>query len=73
MWSLIKNGEASFEFTVVSRSGGKSNVCFITSLATCNNKVYVMPEEVQPASYHKEIMKTVAFSKVKNSLKRGNK
>lgn len=59
-----------FEFTLMPSSDGKSNVCCITSIATCDNKMYAMPEELQPASYHKEIMRTVAFNKVKNSLKK---
>lgn len=57
-----------FEFTLLPGSEGKSNVCSITSIVTSDDKVYAIPESLQSASHHKEIMKTAAFSKVKNSL-----
>lgn len=57
-----------FEFTLLPGSDGKSNIYGITSIVTKDNKVYAIPEELRPASYHKEIIKTSAFTKVKNSL-----
>lgn len=57
-----------FEFTLLPGSDGKSNILCITSITTCDNKVYAIPEELCNAGHHKEIMKTAAFSKVKNSL-----
>lgn len=57
-----------FEFTLLPGSDGKSNILCLTSLSTCEEKVYGIPETLQAVSHHKEIMKTSAFTKVKNSL-----
>lgn len=54
-----------FEFTLVPDSDGKSNVCSITSITTCDN-IIAMPEEL----HQKVIMETVAFRKARNSLKK---
>lgn len=59
-----------FEFTLLPGSDGKSNICCITSITTVDNKVYAIPEELQLASLHKEIIKSTAYIKVKNSLKK---
>ncbi|GLV61224.1 hypothetical protein CBL_21053, partial [Carabus blaptoides fortunei] len=59
-----------FEFTLLPANDGKSNVYSITSIATTDNKIYAIPEELQPAGYHKEIIKTAAYNKIKNSLKK---
>lgn len=47
-----------FEFTLLPGSDGKSNMYAITSIATKEEKVYAIPEELQSAGYHKKIMKT---------------
>lgn len=57
-----------FEFTMLPGSDGKSNVLAITSITTSDEKVYAIPETLQSAGHHKEILKTSAYSKVKNSL-----
>lgn len=57
-----------FEFTLLPGSDGKSNILCITSITTCDNKVYAIPAELQSVCHHKQIMKTSAHSKVKNSL-----
>lgn len=57
-----------FEFTLLPASDGKSSIYCITSITTSEDKVYAIPEELQAASYHKQIVKTSAFNKVKNSL-----
>ncbi|XP_073948722.1 uncharacterized protein [Choristoneura fumiferana] len=57
-----------FEFTVLPGSDGKSNILAITSITTSEEKVYAIPETLQAASHHKDILKTPAYSKVKNSL-----
>lgn len=57
-----------FEFTVSPGSDGKSNVLTITSVTTSDEKVYAIPETLQAAGHHREIIKTSAYSKVKNSL-----
>lgn len=59
-----------FEFTLLPGSDGKSNILSLTSITTSDNKVYSIPEELQAISYHKEILKTAAYNKVKNSLKK---
>lgn len=59
-----------FEFTLLPGTDGKSNIFSITSIATNENKVYKIPEELQSANLHKELMKTSAFTKAKNSLKK---
>jgi len=52
-------------------SDGKSNNYVITSIVTKDNKVYAIPEELQTASYHKEILKTATYNnKIRNSLKK---
>lgn len=57
-----------FEFTVSPGSDGKSNVLTITSVTTSDEKVYAIPETLQAAGHHREIIKTSAYSKIKNSL-----
>lgn len=59
-----------FEFTLLPDGDGKSNVLSITSITTNDNKVYAIPEELQPARLHKQILETSGYSKVKNSLKK---
>lgn len=59
-----------FEFAILPSSDGKSNVNCVTSITTKDEKVYAIPEELQSASLHKELMKTAAYNKVKNSLKK---
>lgn len=57
-----------FEFALLPASDPKTNIYSITSITTSDNKVYVIPEALQSASLHKEIIKTNAYSKVKNSI-----
>ena len=57
-----------FEFTLLPGTDGKTNVYSIISISTCDNKIYGIPEELQPVLYHKEISKTNTYSKVKSSL-----
>jgi len=59
-----------FTFTVQSADNQKSNVLCITSIGTPYGHVYAVPEEYQPVTLHKEIMRQPAFNKVKNSLTR---
>ncbi|XP_072946487.1 uncharacterized protein [Epargyreus clarus] len=57
-----------FEFTLLPTSDGKSNIYSITSIATIDNKIYTIPEELQSVGHHKEIVKSTVYNKVKNSL-----
>lgn len=59
-----------FEFTILPSNDGKSNVYAITSIATSDEKVYAILDELKPIALHKEILKTNTFNKVKNSLKK---
>lgn len=59
-----------FEFTLLPGGDGKSNIISITKIVTSDEKVFTIPEMLQSASHHKEIMKSSAFAKVKNSLKK---
>ncbi|XP_063360269.1 uncharacterized protein LOC134649446 [Cydia amplana] len=57
-----------FEFTILPGSDEKTNVCCITSITTEDNKSYALPDGLQSVGHHKELIKTAAYSKVKNSL-----
>ncbi|XP_049868057.1 uncharacterized protein LOC126373991 [Pectinophora gossypiella] len=57
-----------FEFTLLPSEDRKSNILCITSITTSENKIYAIPLELQAAAYHKEITKTTAYAKIKNSL-----
>ncbi|GBP75482.1 hypothetical protein EVAR_57220_1 [Eumeta japonica] len=59
-----------FEFVVLPSSDGKSNTFYITSIATSDATVHVIPEEFQSVNYHTELMKTFAYTKIKNSMKK---
>lgn len=59
-----------FEFTILPSKDNKSNLLCISSIATSDNKIYTLPEELQSVSYHKEILKSAALVKVKNSIKK---
>lgn len=59
-----------FEFTMMPSKDSKSSLICITSIVTSDNKIYALPEELQSVSYHKELLKSAAFLKVKNSLKK---
>lgn len=64
----LKMEKLRFEFTILPGSDGKTNVCCVTSISTSDNKVYAIPEDLQSVGYHKEIIKTAVYAKVKNSL-----
>lgn len=59
-----------FEFTLLPSPDGKSNIYSITSITTDNGKMYAIPNEFQAAGTHTELIKTPAYGKVKNSLKK---
>ncbi|KAK9686208.1 hypothetical protein QE152_g37366 [Popillia japonica] len=59
-----------FTFTVRNITDVKTNVLCITAIGTLNGQVYAVPDEYQPVTFHKEIVKLAAFNKVKNSLTR---
>lgn len=60
-----------FNFAVIAKPDDpKSNIYAITSITTTDNQTYLLPEDMQPLSLHKEILKCDIVPKVKNSLKR---
>lgn len=60
-----------FNFMVIAEpDDGKSNIYAITSITTPANQTYVLPEELQPLSLHKGMLKCDIVQKVKASLKR---
>ncbi|KAK9871786.1 hypothetical protein WA026_014241 [Henosepilachna vigintioctopunctata] len=61
-----------FKFTIRSGQDGKSNVYALTSISTQDHKTHDNPEDSQTVGLHKELIKTPAFAKVKNSLKKGH-
>lgn len=59
-----------FEFTVLPSTDGKTNVWSITTITTEDNKTYGIPQDLQPAALHTELIKHPAFNKVKNSIRK---
>lgn len=59
-----------FEFKILQANDGKSNVYCVTSITTKDEKIFAIPEELQPTGLHKELIKTTAYNKVKNSIKK---
>lgn len=59
-----------FEFKVKPGNDGKSNIICITSIATEDNKTFLIPEEYQAAGNHKEIIRTNTYDMIKKSLKK---
>lgn len=59
-----------FTFQVKPTTDGKSNFIAITSIATQDDKVYLIPEEYQTVSLHKHILASKSFATVKNTLKK---
>lgn len=59
-----------FEFTILPGTDIKSNILSITSIATIDDKLYVIPVELQAIHHHIEIQKTTVFEKVKKSIKK---
>ncbi|XP_039312410.1 uncharacterized protein LOC120359337 [Solenopsis invicta] len=59
-----------FEFAVTASSKDeKTNIIAITSISTEEGKRYVLPAEFRHIGYHKELMKTENYNKLKNTLK----
>ncbi|XP_047039124.1 uncharacterized protein LOC124644002 [Helicoverpa zea] len=59
-----------FTFQIKPAVDGKSNYIAITSIATQDDKVFLMPEEYQTVSLHKHIQTSKTFVTVKNTLKK---
>lgn len=59
-----------FQFMVKPSRNGKSNLMTITSITTEAKETYVIPDELQQISFHKEVNTTTIYNTVKNSLKK---
>lgn len=59
-----------FTFQVKPTIDGKSNYIAITSIATKDDKVFLIPEEHQAVSLHKHIQSSKTYVTVKNTLKK---
>lgn len=59
-----------FRFVVKAGEDPKTNIICITSITDVNNLTFLLPELLQPVKLHDIIIKTEAFEKVKNTLKK---
>lgn len=59
-----------FTFEVKSATDGKTNLVCLTSIATQDGRTFKIQEEFQEANYHTELIKTEAYAKIKNTLKK---
>lgn len=59
-----------FVFKAKATVDGKSNYIAITSIITQDDKAFLLPEELQAATLHKEISNTKAFENIKNTIKK---
>ncbi|XP_050551237.1 uncharacterized protein LOC118262122 isoform X3 [Spodoptera frugiperda] len=59
-----------FTFQIKPTVDGKSNFIAITSIATLDDKVYLVPEEYQAISLHKHIQATKTYVTLKSTLKK---
>ncbi|KAK9869861.1 hypothetical protein WA026_003586, partial [Henosepilachna vigintioctopunctata] len=56
-----------FTFQVLASADGKSNILCVTRITTTDGRIFKIPKEHMNASHHKELMKTPAYTKVKNA------
>lgn len=59
-----------FVFKAKAAADGKSTYIAITSIMTKDDKIFLIPEELQQAALHKEIIDTKAYETIKNSIKK---
>lgn len=59
-----------FEFMIKPTSDGKSNIMAVTSITTETNETFVIPQELQQISHHKEVSNTTVYNMVKSALKK---
>lgn len=61
-----------FEFKMRGTAGGKSNILCITSIETPDGRMFIIPDELQPATLHNTINNQPAFTKIKKTLTKKN-
>lgn len=59
-----------FVFKAKATQDGKSNFIAITSIITPEEKIFLVPEDLQPAHIHEEIFKSKEYATIKNSIKK---
>lgn len=58
------------KFVFKVKGDGKTNYIAITSIITTEEKILIIPEDLQPVQHHEEICKLKEFTLIKNSLKK---
>jgi len=61
-----------FEFKIRGSADGKTNVLCITSIETPDERLFILPDELQPAAQHSVLSSLSAFAKVTKSLTKRN-
>lgn len=61
-----------FEFKLRGSTDGKTNVMCITSIETQDSRMFVIPDELQPATLHEAIKVLPAFTSIKTTLTKRN-
>lgn len=61
-----------FDFKMRGASDGKTNILCLTSIGTPDGRLFAIPDEYQPTSFHKELITTQVFGRIKNTLKKRN-
>lgn len=61
-----------FEFKMRGTTDGKSNILCITSIETPDELMFIIPEELQPATLHNAINNQPVFTKIKKTLTKRN-
>lgn len=59
-----------FEFVVRQSEDPKTNMVCITSITDSNDKIFLMPEHLQPMRLHELVMQSQVYKKVKNTLQK---
>uniref|UniRef100_A0ABD2X041 Uncharacterized protein n=1 Tax=Trichogramma kaykai TaxID=54128 RepID=A0ABD2X041_9HYME len=66
---LVNMEKLQFEVIMKGVADGKTIMC-VNSIATQHRDRYSLPLELQPATLHKEFVKTTVYARVKNVLKK---
>ncbi|XP_076393198.1 uncharacterized protein LOC143265370 [Megachile rotundata] len=61
-----------FTFRMKGSGDGKTNILCLTSIATPDERLFYLPDEIQPVNLHKNLTETQTFERIKNSIKKRN-
>ena len=53
-----------------AETDGKSSIICLTSIGTPDGRIFGLPDDMQNATLHTELIKTEIFGKIKNTLKK---